>query len=44
MLNWSIIKSPINWFIVILMLVIAGFVIDIVAMPFVNSAPAKSNS
>jgi hypothetical protein len=31
MLNWAIIKHPLNWAIVLLMLVIAGFIVDILA-------------
>ena len=34
MLNWGLLKHPLNWFIVLLMLIIAGFVIDIVAMAY----------
>lgn len=29
--NFDVLKHPLNWFIVILMLVIAGFVVDILA-------------
>jgi hypothetical protein len=34
MINWDILKHPLNWFIVILMLIIAGFVVDIVVLKF----------
>ena len=34
MLNWAILKHPLNWLIVIFMLIIAGFVVDIVVMKF----------
>lgn len=30
--NWGIIRAPVNWFIVLLMVIIAGFVIDILVM------------
>jgi glucose-6-phosphate-specific signal transduction histidine kinase len=28
-LNWEIIKHPVNWLIVLLMVILAGFIIDI---------------
>lgn len=30
LINWSLIKHPVNWLIVILMLIIAGFALDII--------------
>jgi hypothetical protein len=29
LINWPLLKNPVNWIIVILMLVIAGFAIDL---------------
>lgn len=41
-LNWDLILSPINWFIILLMLLIAGFVVHLI-LPQIpinfNSAP-----
>jgi len=31
-INWALLRHPINWIIVLLMILIAGFVLDLVAM------------
>lgn len=34
MLNWGIIKNPVNWLIVLMMIVIVGFAADILLTHF----------
>lgn len=44
MLNWAILKHPLNWFIVIFMLIIAGFVVDILVLKFGKSSVVTTNT
>lgn len=30
LINWALIKNPVNWIIVVLMLIIAGFALDVI--------------
>lgn len=30
LVNWGLLKNPVNWIIVVLMLVIAGFALDLI--------------
>jgi uncharacterized membrane protein len=42
-INWNLLKHPLNWFIVILMLIIAGFVVDIVVLKFSPASGPATN-
>jgi hypothetical protein len=43
MLNWALLKNPLNWFIVVLMLIIGGFVIDVCVQHLRNTQPQASD-
>lgn len=46
MINWALVKSPLNWFTVILMLIIAGFAVDVLVTAYQKkiAAAAASNT
>lgn len=44
MLNWDIIKNPLNWVIVLLMILIAGFVVDIACKGFFGGRGSTSSN
>jgi len=43
-INWEIIKNPLNWLIVALMLIIAGFAFDVVVSAIHPDHPAQADS
>lgn len=43
MLNWALLKNPLNWLVVILMLIIAGFVVDIFVTHLGHRIDAQPN-
>lgn len=43
MLNYALLKNPLNWLIVIFMLAIGGFVIDVCVQHLRNTQPQASD-
>jgi hypothetical protein len=43
LINWPLLKNPVNWIIVVLMLVIAGFVLDIILTWLAPRAASRSD-
>lgn len=41
LVNWPLLKNPVNWVIVILMLIIAGFALDVL-LSWVTTEPQPS--
>lgn len=36
-INWGLVKNPLNWIIIILMVLIAGFAFGVVSRAFISS-------
>lgn len=39
MLNWALLKQPVNWIIVLAMVIIGGVVLRYVLVPFIDTTP-----